>query len=207
MIFICSLREHIFPLFFLSSSIYSLFGLQIIEARCLIISKSSGLCQECASDYYYPDLFNSSSKNSPPVFPSALCVKKRSLTETFNRTVYVANQPCAWPQATNDCHYMDLGQALVQEAQATQSYQNGTLKFLLIGSVHHISSQFLPFAGIELFKRSGYISITVETLSREKCLFKGFSDCPPCSKILFRSQNFSLFVSGELIIRNVIIDV
>jgi hypothetical protein len=40
----------------------------------------------------------------------------------------------------------------------------------------------------------------------DECLLKELSDCPLSSKIFFRTQGFSLFVSGELIMRNLIID-
>ena len=208
MFFNYSMRENLFPLFFLSSSIYILLGVQYAETRCLITSKSTGLCQECASEYYYPDLFKVSSKEltSLPHFPSNSCLKKRSPTETFNKTIYVSNQPCLSAQGSSICDYNDLGDALVKEAEATQSYQNGHLKFLLIGSAHQISSGSLPFHGIELFKRSN-ISITIETISPEQCALNGVvNDCPISSTIFLRTQSFSLFVSDELLVKNIIID-
>ena len=155
------IRDKYFPFFFL---IYNLFMVQITEAKCLITSKSSGLCAECASDYYNPNFLNSSSASGPPLFSPTQCLKKRNMSESIHKTIYVSSQPCVSDETNS--HYCDLGESLVKEAQATQSYQNGTLKFLLIGSTHQISSTAFPFPGLELFKRNGNIAITIETLSR-----------------------------------------
>jgi hypothetical protein len=115
-------KDSFCPLLFLSALIYNLLIIeQTAEARCLIKSKSTGLCQECASDYYYPDFFNSSSSsNGPPQFPSALCLKKRSPTESFTKTVYVTNRLCDTPSIF--CDYSGLSQTLLMEEQAMQSY-------------------------------------------------------------------------------------
>jgi hypothetical protein len=156
MISILSLRDYLITFLLISTSNFNLLWLQNVEARCLIFSKSTGLCQECTSDHYYPDLFNSSttkSISSLPLFPPDLCSKKKADSVSFNRTIYVANKPCYSFNSSEYCDYSDLGEALVKEAKATQSYQNGTLKFILLGSVHHISSSAFPFPGIELFKR------------------------------------------------------
>jgi hypothetical protein len=194
------------PLFVLTILINCLLNGEITEARCLIKSKLTGLCQECASDYYFPDLLNSSSVNGPPQFLSTKCLKRINSPEIYSKIIYVANQPCITVQAIRYCNYTDLGEALLKEALVAQSYGSGILKFLLISSYHQISSTFLPFLGVELFKRNNNFNITIETLSPEECSLKGLPDCPIRSKIYLRTQSFSFFTSGELLIKNVQFD-
>ena len=48
--------------------------------------------------------------------------------------------------------------------------------------------------------------IIFETLPPEHCLSKGFCDCPIRSRVFIKTQSFSIFVSGELLIRNLLVD-